>query len=304
MLLALDVFEVDLIAPPRVEVGEPVELEGAEGTIPGQEVPGVVEAVDGVNLDSIDHGRFRGIGSGEEEAFASPPFRFQRNGQGPLYGADFSVEGQFAHYAVRFEIRNPVVLGAGRHGESDGKIEGRPLLSQVGGCQVDGVHPDFLLESRGPHRRMDPFPRFPDRGIGQSHDHGPRVFRLPGVHFHLNLDGVHTLESGTVELGNHMNTKKPEAGRPVTPKMGVFARWALGLRGRGLGVCSRHRGVVEGQPQAIDGLHAVDLPVLLAEEDRAHRHDRCRSADRHARSGRLRLPRGCPPRCLRRSSCR
>ena len=86
-----------------------------------------------------------------------------------------------------------LLLLASDHGESDGKIERRPLFFEISRSQIDGVNSINIIESRRQDGGRDAFSGLSHRGIGKSHDVDATsiaTIGLPGRNFDLNLDGL------------------------------------------------------------------------------------------------------------------
>src|SRR5207244_10007504 len=68
---------------------------------------------------------------------AEPPGR-DRNGQDPADGVDPAVQRELPQDERVVERSRGELAGRRKHPERDWKVERRPRLSHVGGCEVDG----------------------------------------------------------------------------------------------------------------------------------------------------------------------
>ena len=145
------------------------------------------EMVDREHVDAADERRLARVRAREQDRALARLRRRHRARERAANPPDRAVERQLAeqaHLAESF-LRDPAVCG--EHAERDREIEARPGFAEMGRREVDRdpLHRPFLVarENRG----SDPFARFLDRRVGQSHQ---RELGKARGECDLDLDGI------------------------------------------------------------------------------------------------------------------
>lgn len=172
----------------------------------GDELPGIVEGFEAVDLEVGDHGGLGGVFGWEEEAFSARGFCAEGDGEGPFDRADGAIEGEFADDHKVAGLGEFFLFFAGDHGEGDGKIEGGAFFTKVGGGEVYGVHAVDVVHGAGEDGGGDAVAGFADGGVWEADDIDAASIGsigFAGGDLNFDFDGFDPTEGSTVDLRYH-----------------------------------------------------------------------------------------------------
>ena len=221
--LPLHLVEVDRILLFRPEKGVPVELLGLDVARPGEELVGVAQGLDAINVDPLDDAGLDRVLLRHEDGAESLLFRLEGQREDALDRTDTTVEGEFAGHGALLErsVREgavPVLIEGG-HADGDGKVETGPFLAQVGGGEVD--RDLFARPAQGAvlDRGDDPVDAFTNSRIGQADDLDVELSGLRRIHLDLHGHGIDTVKGSGIDAGEGHGRKFvsglfPRSSRP------------------------------------------------------------------------------------------
>ncbi len=160
----------------------------------------------------------RRLGGAEDVGQAGAP-RALRHGEDAADEADAAVEGDLPDRRVPRERLLRDLPGRGEHGQGDRQVEARPLLSQLGGSEVDGDPPARPLELGGLHPAADALARLLARPVGEPDD---RERGHLAVEPRLDLDTARLeahegVRDGAGEHGSTVGVRASRMGDGVEP---------------------------------------------------------------------------------------
>ena len=161
----------------------------------------VIEMTYGEDIDALDERGLGGVGLGNEEAPVTLFLGHGGHGQGTVYGADRTVQAQFADDQGVVQLGEDLA-GGGHNAEGDGKIVGRAVFAEVGGGQVYCEAVLGKVESAVGDGGTDAFAAFAHGGAGQA-DNGEALEPVCDIDFDFDLFGIQTYNGTAAHFGEH-----------------------------------------------------------------------------------------------------
>jgi hypothetical protein len=196
-LLAANIAEVHRILRGLREQALRIQAQRRRGLRGVHQIDSLRQRFDGVDVDAVDHGGFRGIRRRNHQRADAPLAHAERGGKGPADGPHAAVERKLAQKGVIGERLAEKSSLASEDAERHRKIEGRAFLANVGRRQIDGnALRRGEIEAAIFERGLDALAALFNGDVGQS-DH-VKITHAAGtdIHFDLDLVGVDAKHCG------------------------------------------------------------------------------------------------------------
>src|SRR5882757_8003636 len=196
LFLSLDLAEIDRVTAGDVEHLAEVHPRRWNLTELLEELERLAQRIDPQHGHALaDHRGLRGVLTRQHDPGQSTSARQDRTRQRALDSLHAAVQRQLAEH---YKIAHPRALlhhaVGGQYPERHRQVEGRALLANIGGRQVDGDSAIGKFEAGIAQRRLHPVEGFAHRALGQP-DHPKIGHPRADIDFDLDPEGIDAGES-------------------------------------------------------------------------------------------------------------